>query len=111
MDDDELMLPGMTERELHIRRRVHRLAEFYRHVFVFVLVIGLFWAVNAWFVLQGEMPNKWYSWWAFWPTAGWGIGLITHGLSVLPVWSFFSQDWEDQKVKEMLARDEQRSGK
>ena len=109
--DDELILPGITERELTIRRRVHRLAEFYRHVFVYTIVIGGLWCINLWGFWDGGLPRNWYFYWAVWPTFGWGIGLVTHGLSVLPVWSFFSQDWEDRKVKEMLARDEQRSGK
>ena len=109
--DDELMLPGMTERELGIRRRVHRLAEFYRHMFVYVIVIGASWAFNVWTVWNGPSVHKWYAYWAIWPTLGWGIGLITHGLSVLPVWSFCSQDWEDRKVKELLARDDDRAAK
>ena len=106
--DDELNLPGMSERELNIRRRVHRLAEFYRHASVYIIVIGGLWCFNLWSVWNvwdGTLPHKWYSYWAIWPTLGWGIGLVTHGLSVLPVWSFFSQDWEDKKVRELLAKD------
>ena len=103
--DDELILPGMSERELNIRRRVHRLAEFYRHVFVYIAVISVLWFINVWTVWGGTLPNKWYSYWAIWPTLGWGIGLLTHGLSVLPVWSFFSQDWEDKKVRDLLAKE------
>ena len=103
--DDELILPGMTERVLNIRRRVHRLAEFYRHAIVYMIVNGGFWAVNAWVVLESASAAKWYTWWALWPTLGWGIGLVTHGLAVLPFWSFFSQDWEDKKVKQLMERD------
>ena len=46
--DDELILPGMSEREIAIRRRVHRLAEFYRHVFVYVIVNLTLWGANVW---------------------------------------------------------------
>jgi hypothetical protein len=106
--DDDLILRGMTERERSIRRRVHRVAEFYRHVFVYVIVIGAIWCINLWGVWNGASPRKWYAYWAIWPTFGWGIGLLTHGLSVLPMWGFFSQDWEDKKVKELLARDDDR---
>ena len=45
--DDELILPGMSEREIAIRRRVHRLAEFYRHVFVYVIVNLTLWGAVA----------------------------------------------------------------
>ena len=109
--NDEPILPGMTERELGIRRRVHRLAEFYRHVFVYVAVIGALWCICLWGVWSGTLPKKWYAYWAIWPTIGWGIGLFSHGLSVLPVWGFFSQDWEDKKVKELLARDDAQATK
>jgi hypothetical protein len=30
-----------------------------------------------------------------------------HGLSVLPYWSFFSQEWEDRKVKELMQKERQ----
>ena len=103
--DDELILPGMSERGLSIRRRVHRLAEFYRHAIVYLIVNGGLWAFNAWAVFSSTSPIKWYSWWAIWPTLGWGIGVVTHGLSVLPFWSLFSQEWEDKKVKQLMARD------
>lgn len=104
--DDELILPGMSEREIAIRRRVHRLAEFYRHVVVYVFVIGGLWGINAWmFLSAGHAGPRWFSWWAIWPTFGWGIGLCAHGLSVAPFASFFSQDWEDRKVKALMERD------
>ena len=106
MMGDEPILPGISEREIAIRRRVHRLAEFYRHVGLYVVMIGAMWAFNAWTEMAaGALPKHWYSWWAIWPTFGWGIGLISHGLSVAPFWSFFSQDWEDKKVKQLMERD------
>lgn len=109
--DDELFLPGMTERERSIRRRVHRVAEFYRHAFVYVIANSVMWAINLWMLGGIFAQAKWYAYWAIWPTFGWGIGLLTHGLSVLPMWGFFSQDWEDKKVKELLARDDDRMTK
>ena len=33
------------------------------------------------------------------------IGLLMHGLSVLPFWSYFSQEWEEKKVKALMERD------
>jgi 2TM domain len=109
--DDELTLPGTSERELAIRRRVHRLAEFYRHVFIYVIVNTGLWSINLWMLWGSAAQGKWYAYWALWPTLGWGIGLLSHGLSVMPFWSFFSQDWEDKKVKELLARDAEQDGK
>ncbi len=104
-NDDDFILPNMTEREISIRRRVHRLAEFYRHTVTYVIIIGLLWIINATIIYSTDQPSRWYAWWAIWPTMGWGIGLLTHGLTVLPFWSFFSQEWEDRKVREMLEQD------
>jgi TRAP-type C4-dicarboxylate transport system permease small subunit len=121
--DDNLPLPGMGEREIAIRRRVHRLAEFYRHLFSFVIAIGLMWIANAIMLMnsgvlthfsisngaivvnEASAKLKWFYWWALWPTLGWGIGIVIHGITVLPFWNFFSQDWEDRKVRELMERD------
>ena len=54
--DDELILPGMSEREIAIRRRVHRLAEFYRHVFVYVIVNTCLWGLNLWMLWGSTAP-------------------------------------------------------
>jgi hypothetical protein len=104
--DDAFTASNITEREIAIRRRVHRLAEFYRHAFVFIVFIGALWALNALQIYVSEKSIRWYSWWAMWPTLGWGVGLLAHGLAVLPMWTFFSADWEDRKVKELMERDQ-----
>ena len=106
--DDAFIPSNITEREIAIRRRVHRLAEFYRHALLFVVLIGAMWAINAWQIYANGYSFgsvRWYSFWAIWPTAGWGIGLATHAVTVIPRWTFFSAEWEDRKVKELLERD------
>jgi 2TM domain len=109
MDEYDDFAAGSTERERAIRRRVHRLAEFYRHLFIYGVVIGSLWVYACWPLLTGgSVRNKWEWLWVIFPTAGWGIGIFFHGISVLPVWGFFSQDWEDRKVKQLLARDAER---
>jgi len=102
--DDDLFIPGANEREIAIRRRVHRLAEFYRHAVTFLIINALLWSLNAWLVFFGTMPNRWYVWWAVWPTLGWGIGLLCHGITVMPFWNLFSDEWEERKVREILER-------
>ena len=100
-----MIFPGMSEREIAIRRRVHRLAEFYRHVFTYVIVNACLWGLNSAQLWGSSAQSKWYAYWAIWPTFFWGIGLLSHGLSVLPFWSYFSQEWEDKKVKDLMERD------
>jgi hypothetical protein len=105
MDNDEYFPPGASSREIGIRRRVHRLAEFYQHLLIYTGVISLLWVVNAYTVYTAVQPGKGYAWWVIWPTLGWGIGLLIHALSVLPVWSLFSPEWEERKVKELMDRE------
>ncbi len=104
MDNDEFY-PGMSTKEMDIRRRVRRLAEFYRHLAVFVLVMTVLFAFNGWVIYQSDKPVKWYSWWVLWPFLGWGIGVVAHGLSVAPFWKFLSMDWEEKKVRELMERE------
>ena len=106
MDNDDYS-PNMPERERTIRKRVHRIAEFYQHGMMYVLVIGLLTVANAFAIYNGTPSSKWQYWWVIWPALGWGIGVIAHGITVLPVWGFFSHEWEDRKVKELMEREQQ----
>ena len=105
--DDELIFPGMSEQEIAIRRHVHRLADFYRHLCVYLLVNAALWAFNAWTIYNITGKANAWMWWAVWPMLWWGIGVFVHGLSVTPFWNFFSQDWENRKVKEMMQKEKQ----
>lgn len=105
---DDLILPGMSEREIAIRRRVRRLAEFYRHLTVYLIVNAALWALNLILLWRTGSSLRFWSLWAFWPTLWWGVGVLVHGLTVLPFTHFLSQDWEDRKVKALLAKAAQR---
>jgi 2TM domain len=102
--DDEIIVPGMTEREIYIRRRVKRLAEFYRHLAMYMMITSIAWIAT--FVFMTRLPSSIWRWWVLWPTIGWGIGVLAHGLSVLPRCGFFSLDWEEKKVREIMRRDQ-----
>lgn len=40
--------------------------------------------------------------WYFWSLAGWGIGLIFHGLGVFVFSKSPGKKWEEQKIKEVM---------
>lgn len=64
--------PLAPELERLARKRVHARLGLYSHALVYVLVVG---TLGLLALGQGRA-------WAFWPAAGWGIGLVMHGLGV-----------------------------
>ena len=82
-----------------VRRRVHRLREFYIHLAVYAVVIGgialLNWVITPTF------------WWVAFPAIGWGIGLAAHGVSVFFEDSLLGTEWEARKTRELMQRDEE----
>jgi transcriptional regulator with XRE-family HTH domain len=40
--------------------------------------------------------------WVIWPALGWGIGVLSHGLSVFEVFDFFGPNWEKRQIKKRL---------
>ncbi|AST01282.1 hypothetical protein BT10792_02380 [Bacillus thuringiensis] len=38
------------------------------------------------------------------PLAGWGIGIVIHGLTTFPV-GIFGKEWEERKIKEYMEKD------
>jgi hypothetical protein len=38
---------------------------------------------------------------------GWGIGVVFHGLKVFNFMPFLGQDWEEQKIKEFMTREQE----
>jgi hypothetical protein len=88
--------PALTEAERRERaiRRVAAIRGFYTHLAVYVVVnIGLL-IVNA---LTGP------DWWVQWVVFGWGIGIIAHALAVFGRASRFVRDWEERKIKQLMA--------
>ncbi|WP_367768554.1 2TM domain-containing protein [Flavobacterium sp. WC2421] len=84
-------------------RRVKRIKGFYVHLLVYVLV-------NAFIVLstfnRSLLGSEVFWKWETWSTAlFWGIGLLSHGLSVFGRELFFGSDWEEKKIQELMDKD------
>ncbi len=43
-------------------------------------------------------------WWFFYPLLGWGIGLGSHGISIIASGRFGSE-WEKKKIQEYMDKD------
>ena len=87
---------NMTWEEQKALEYVRDVKGFYTHLTTFSLTIfGLF--ILNWIVSPGYF-------WVFWVVFGWGIGIISHAVSVFEVFSFFGPDWEKRQVEKRLKR-------
>ncbi|WP_283132324.1 2TM domain-containing protein [Enterovibrio norvegicus] len=86
----------ITEEETRVINQVREIKGFYSHLMSYALVItGLF--------ILNYMTSPEYIW-AWWPAMGWGIGIVSHGLSAFEVLNFFGADWERKQVEKRLGR-------
>jgi 2TM domain-containing protein len=78
------------------RRRVAALKGFYIHLVAFALVLLGLLLVNS--ATGGP-------WWVVWVFLGWGLGVLAHGLAVAGLGSRTIAAWEERKVRDYLAAD------
>ena len=75
---------------------VKDIKDFYTHLINYgVVILGLF--------ILNYFTNPEYIW-AWWVAMGWGIGVLSHGLSVFEVYSFFGADWEKKQIEKRLGK-------
>jgi hypothetical protein len=87
------------ERYFKAKKRVEEIKGFYGNLIAYVIVnIGLM-VINL-------LTSPAYLWF-FWPMLGWGIGVVFHGLKVFNYMPFLGKEWEEQKIKEFMDREEQ----
>lgn len=85
------------ERYFKARKRVEDIKGFYGNLISFIVVnIGLF-VLN----MYASPKHLWF----YWPLLWWGIGVVFHGLKVFNVMPFFGKDWEQQKIKEFMDKE------
>ncbi|WP_418000783.1 2TM domain-containing protein [Lentibacillus amyloliquefaciens] len=86
------------QKYLRAKKRMENLKAFYIHLTVFTLVNIMLIAIN---ILTYEQSGHW---WFFYPLLGWGIGLVSHGLSVSS-FGLFGPDWEEKKIQEYMEKE------
>lgn len=77
-------------------RHVRRLRGFYLHLMRYALVVPLLWLINL-------FTNA-HTLWAVWPTLGWGLGILVHGLSLFRSEGLLGPEWERRAVEKRLGR-------
>jgi hypothetical protein len=83
------------------KERVNEIKGFYSHLFVYVLVNAVIFAIN-----YLTSPGVW---WFYWPLLGWGIGIIAHAIGVFGFFGIMSQEWEERKIEEIVASQKRKS--
>jgi hypothetical protein len=77
------------------KKRVEDLKGYYVHLSIYTSVMLMLFLVDY---IQGE------GWWFYWAALGWGIGVIGHTVAVFFEAGFWGREWEEKKVKELMAK-------
>ena len=106
------MEKDFTEEQIYLRakKRVKAIKGFYVHFLVYILVNIFISGV----IVYGLMRSGYsffeafsnfgvYSTWLFW-----GIGMFFHWIGVFGFKSLISQGWEERKIKELMAQEDEK---
>lgn len=94
--DQDPNINKVTDEETQVIEHVKDIKGFYSHLINYFFMITVIFIVN--FITS---PDYYWAWWA---AFGWGIGVISHGLSVFEVYTFFGADWEKKQIEKRLKR-------
>lgn len=86
------------ERLANARKKAGQIRGFYTHLFFYVVVISGLAVIN----ILTDSGTLWF----IFPMLGWGIGILAHGWGTFYADNMFGKEWEDRKVREILAREE-----
>ncbi|WP_348825275.1 2TM domain-containing protein [Flavobacterium aestuarii] len=86
-----------AERYYRAHKKVEEIKKFYQHLTVYLLCNPIVIVVNLM-----TSPEFLYFWWCI---LGWGIPIVLHGLKAFECAPLFNKKWEDQKIKEILKKE------
>jgi hypothetical protein len=81
------------------RQKVEKIKNFYTHLMVYVMVNILLVVINLSTLSSSGI-------WFIYPLLGWGIGIVSHAVSIFGFGGLFSKDWEERKIREIIEREE-----
>ena len=93
----------MTAEEEKAILYVRDVKGFYTHLIVYCFVIAALAVLN--FIRRPEYL------WVIWPTVGWGVGVLFHGLNVFEVFNLFGPKWEKRQIEKRLNNVPDKSGR
>lgn len=77
------------------KKRVKKVKGFYGHLSTWLVFCAFFLLLN----LATDRNN----FWAFWPIAGWGLGVVFHAIGVFGL-PGLGKDWEERMLEREMAR-------
>jgi len=97
-------MDNFTEEQKYLRakKKVKSIKGFYVHLIVYLLVNGFLLLSKA--LTSGGWEVFW-EWQAYNTPLFWGIGLAFHGFSVFGMDIILGKNWEDNKIKELMNKD------
>ncbi|WP_108484716.1 helix-turn-helix domain-containing protein [Oceaniglobus ichthyenteri] len=94
--DTHSALPELSSNEQKAMEYVRDLKSFYMHALQYLVVMIALTIVNL-------LTSPGYLW-VLWVAFGWGIGLLSHGLSVFEVINLFDDKWERRQIQKQMRR-------
>lgn len=91
------MSSQMSEEEIRslAKSRVEKKKGFFIHLLIYLVINAMLFVI--WAVTGSQFP------WFVFPLAGWGIGLLFHGLDVF-VFPQAGSDWEQKEIRKEMDR-------
>lgn len=89
------------ERYQKASKKVKEIKGFYVHLIAYFIVIPILILIN----LKFSAKHLWF----VYPMVGWGVGLLGHGLGVFGTDAFFSKDWEERKIKQLMDEEKKKN--
>jgi hypothetical protein len=79
------------------KEQVKAIKDFYSNLITYCMVIPFLWWIN---IRTTDFL------WAFFPTLGWGFGVVMHGMEAFGYNPLWGKRWEEQKIQELMDKDE-----
>ncbi|MEO9511498.1 MAG: 2TM domain-containing protein [Flavobacteriaceae bacterium] len=85
------------KRYLKAKERMKAIKDFYTNLITYCIVIPFLWWLNL---------RTTDFLWAFFPTIGWGFGVIAHGMEAYGYNPLWGKRWEERKIQELMDKDD-----
>ena len=83
-------------------KRIKKIKGFYTHLLVYIVINIMIVVVN---IQNLETGESYFQFKNFFTAFFWGIGIVSHALSVFGPDLFLGNDWEEKKIKELMDKE------